>query len=124
MPAPGPRPELVVFDLGGVLVRIARSWAEACANAGVDLRGDADAASTWAAREPYIVAHETGRIGREAFNDPLSRIIYRPFFDRWAERLAQLRWVQQGKIHYYLLYFVVVLVLAFGWLVLRQLVPA
>lgn len=67
MPAPGPRPELVVFDLGGVLVRIARSWAQACASAGIDLRGDADAASTWAAREPYIVAHETGRIGREAF---------------------------------------------------------
>lgn len=54
-----------------------------------------------------------------AYFDPLSRDLYQPFFERWAERFAQLRWVQQGKIHYYLLYFVVVLVLAFAWIVFR-----
>jgi NADH:ubiquinone oxidoreductase subunit 5 (subunit L)/multisubunit Na+/H+ antiporter MnhA subunit len=53
------------------------------------------------------------------YPDPLSRDLYQPFFERWAERFARLRWLQQGKIHYYLLYFVVVLVLAFGWVVLR-----
>jgi len=34
------RPGLVCFDLGGVLVRICRSWEEGCAAAGVDLRPD------------------------------------------------------------------------------------
>ena len=53
------------------------------------------------------------------YPDPLNRDLYQPFFERWAERFARLRWVQQGKLHYYLLYFVVVLVLAFGWIVLR-----
>lgn len=67
-----PRPDLVVFDLGGVLVRIARSWAEACKAAGLDLRGDPDDPATWAAREPHVVAYETGRIGREQFCERLS----------------------------------------------------
>jgi len=31
---------LVCFDLGGVLVRICRSWEEACARAGIDVRRD------------------------------------------------------------------------------------
>lgn len=69
---PLPPPSLVVFDLGGVLVRIARSWAEACTAAGLDLRGEPDAAATWAAREPHIVAYETGRIERAAFCERLA----------------------------------------------------
>ncbi len=32
------RPPLVCFDLGGVLVRICRNWAEGCAAAGIDVR--------------------------------------------------------------------------------------
>ena len=38
---------LVVFDLGGVLVRIARSWSEACAAAGVPTRGAGDDDAAW-----------------------------------------------------------------------------
>lgn len=60
-------PDLVVFDLGGVLVRITRSWAEACAAAGIDVRGDPDGAAARAVREPHVVAYETGRIGHDAF---------------------------------------------------------
>jgi FMN phosphatase YigB (HAD superfamily) len=37
-----PAPKLAVFDLGGVLVRIARSLSEACARAGVPMRGELD----------------------------------------------------------------------------------
>jgi putative hydrolase of the HAD superfamily len=33
-----PHPRLVCFDLGGVLIRICRSWSESCAAAGVALR--------------------------------------------------------------------------------------
>jgi hypothetical protein len=36
------------------------------------------------------------------------------------ERLTRLRWVQQGKIQSYMLYFVVVLLAAFAWLAVRQ----
>jgi NADH:ubiquinone oxidoreductase subunit 5 (subunit L)/multisubunit Na+/H+ antiporter MnhA subunit len=59
-----------------------------------------------------------GKLATE-YPDPLSCGVYQPFFERWAERFAQLRWVQQGKLHYYLLYFVVVLVVALAWVVFR-----
>src|SRR5688572_16335060 len=66
------RPSLVVFDLGGVLVRIARTWAEACRAAGLDARGGCDDPLDPVARDPWIVAYETGRIGRDAFAAGLS----------------------------------------------------
>ena len=48
-----PRAPLVVFDLGGVLVRIARSWAEACEAAGVASR---------AGRPAEVVLEESGLV--------------------------------------------------------------
>lgn len=69
---PGPSPSLVVFDLGGVLVRIARTWAEASRAAGVDSTGRDDPL-TPAAREPWVHAYETGAIDRTAFVDGLVR---------------------------------------------------
>lgn len=61
----------------------------------------------------------TGALATE-LPEPFSRGMYVPFFERWAARFARLRWLQQGRIHIYLLYFVVVLLLAFGWVVLRR----
>ncbi len=52
--------------------------------------------------------------------DPLSERVYEPFFAPWADRFARLHWLQRGKIQIYLLYFLVVLVLAFGWVSLRE----
>ncbi len=60
-----------------------------------------------------------GRLAAE-YPDPLSRSLYRPMFDLWVDRFARLRWVQQGKMHIYVLYFVVMLVVAFAWVVLRR----
>lgn len=54
------------------------------------------------------------------YPDPFSRRIFRPFFERWAARFSRLRWLQQGKLHVYLLYFVIVLLAAFAWLALRR----
>jgi NADH:ubiquinone oxidoreductase subunit 5 (subunit L)/multisubunit Na+/H+ antiporter MnhA subunit len=51
--------------------------------------------------------------------DPLSERVYEPFFARWAERLARLRWVQRGKVHGYLIYIFVVVVASFAWLSVR-----
>ncbi len=51
--------------------------------------------------------------------DPVSEKIYEPFFRRWAERCSQLRILQQGKVHVYLVYILLVVVLALGWVSLR-----
>jgi glucose-1-phosphatase len=67
-----PRPSLVVFDLGGVLVRLPRSWADACRLAGLDRRGEADDPVDWSRREPLVVAYETGRLDRDGFSTALS----------------------------------------------------
>jgi glucose-1-phosphatase len=49
----GERIDIVCFDLGGVLVRICRSFEEACTRAGVPVRGD-----------PATIAARTGDIDR------------------------------------------------------------
>lgn len=56
---PGDTPvRLVCFDLGGVLVRIARSWQDACRRAGVDLPHTAD----WERHRTLMLRFETGEI--------------------------------------------------------------
>jgi NADH:ubiquinone oxidoreductase subunit 5 (subunit L)/multisubunit Na+/H+ antiporter MnhA subunit len=52
--------------------------------------------------------------------DPLTRALYEPLFDRWSRRLSRLRWLQQGILHIYLLYIVLVVVIALAWLSLRE----
>lgn len=52
--------------------------------------------------------------------DPLSRGVYEPFFDRWANRFTRLRILQQGKINVYLVYVMVTVVLALTWTSLRS----
>ena len=55
-----------------------------------------------------------------SYPDTLSQMIYQPSFEWLAGRFARLRWLQQGKIQFYMLYFVVVLLVAFAWLGIRQ----
>jgi putative hydrolase of the HAD superfamily len=52
----------VVFDLGGVLVRLVDSWEHACRVAGLALWDGADEEEARRARHPYVVAHEEGRL--------------------------------------------------------------
>lgn len=59
-----------------------------------------------------------GKMATE-YLDPLYSGLYQPFFERWADRFVRLRWLQQGRLHYYLYYFVVALVVALAWVVLR-----
>src|SRR5215211_7920813 len=56
---------LVCFDLGGVLVRIARGWDDACRRAGVALPHADDAA--WARHHELMLRYETGAIGEEDY---------------------------------------------------------
>ena len=58
-----PAIKLVCFDLGGVLLRICRSWREGCAAAGLDLRGDCiDDPSSANGRRELGLLYQTGRI--------------------------------------------------------------
>jgi FMN phosphatase YigB (HAD superfamily) len=68
-------PRLVVFDLGGVLVRICRSWAEACATAGVPCREGHDAPERVAARHRCVVEHEVGGLTADVYFERLSRAL-------------------------------------------------
>lgn len=59
---------LVCFDLGGVVIRICRDWAQACACAGVAVRGDVDA--LWAnGDERWHVLNDAYQRGRVSTTD-------------------------------------------------------
>lgn len=61
--------KLVCFDLGGVVVRICRSWEEACVRAGVEVR-DMEmfrAPEAAARRRALTRAHQTGAMEDEAY---------------------------------------------------------
>ena len=51
--------------------------------------------------------------------DPVSERVYEPFFRRTAERFSRLRILQQGKLHVYLVYILLVVVTALAWVSLR-----
>jgi hydrogenase-4 component B len=51
--------------------------------------------------------------------DPVSEKVYEPFFRRWADRFARLRILQQGQLHVYLVYILLVVVLALTWVSVR-----
>ncbi|MFI4982947.1 MAG: proton-conducting transporter membrane subunit, partial [Nevskiales bacterium] len=43
--------------------------------------------------------------------DPVTQKVYEPFFRHWAERFSRLRILQQGNVHVYLVYILLVVVL-------------
>jgi NADH:ubiquinone oxidoreductase subunit 5 (subunit L)/multisubunit Na+/H+ antiporter MnhA subunit len=51
--------------------------------------------------------------------DPIQENLYLPFFRRWANRFARLRFLQQGKVHVYLVYIMVIVVVVLSWAPLR-----
>lgn len=64
---------LVCFDLGGVVVRICRTWAEGCAAAGLDVRAELPASKEMAAAWTNIgKAYQCGRISGDKFAQLLS----------------------------------------------------
>jgi formate hydrogenlyase subunit 3/multisubunit Na+/H+ antiporter MnhD subunit len=77
----------------------------------------------------FLRSHTTRRAPRGLFPgksdfgsespDPISEKVYEPFFRRWAERFSRLRILQQGKLHIYLVYILLMVVLALAWVSLR-----
>lgn len=55
-----------------------------------------------------------------SYPDTLRRIFYQPSFDWLVGHFTRLRWLQKGQIQFYMMYFVVALVAAFAWFVLRR----
>jgi FMN phosphatase YigB (HAD superfamily) len=58
---------LICFDLGGVVIRICRSWAEGCAAAGIGVRDQASWDASRPAREAAAEDYQTGRIDGMTF---------------------------------------------------------
>jgi FMN phosphatase YigB (HAD superfamily) len=64
---------MVVFDLGGVIMRICRSFTEACDRAGLELRPGAEAPAMSARRKLVAEAYHVGAITCDEFFAGLSR---------------------------------------------------
>lgn len=67
--------KIVCFDLGGVLIRICRSWEEGCARAGLTLRCPEKREATAERRRELGSAFQTGRIDLAAYAGSLSAIL-------------------------------------------------
>jgi FMN phosphatase YigB (HAD superfamily) len=63
---------IVCFDWGGVLLRIVRTWPEACERAGLDVRGESGTTEWGARRRPVAHAYQQGRLTCEEFHARLS----------------------------------------------------
>ncbi|MGC4094820.1 MAG: HAD-IA family hydrolase [Polyangiaceae bacterium] len=74
MPPPSPV-ELVCFDLGGVLVRICRSFGEACRLAQLDVRGAIEGRAAQRQRHEFSQRFSTGQIDELTWADGLSRAL-------------------------------------------------
>jgi NADH:ubiquinone oxidoreductase subunit 5 (subunit L)/multisubunit Na+/H+ antiporter MnhA subunit len=72
-----------------------------------------------AVKGPRAIFAEPARITSDA-TDPLTRSVYEPFFGHWARRFARLRILQQGSLHAYLLYILVVVTGVLAWTSLRR----
>lgn len=68
----GARIGLVCFDWGGVILRICRDWAEACAAAGLDVRPGAEGGEHAPQRREIVRAHQEGRLEFEEYTRRLA----------------------------------------------------
>lgn len=64
---------IVCFDLGGVLVKICRSWSDGCRTAGLDVRGNSAGDRAGATRRELMQAFGTGRLGEDEWAEQVSR---------------------------------------------------
>jgi FMN phosphatase YigB (HAD superfamily) len=68
-------PPLVVFDLGGVLVRICRTWAEACEAAGVAHRSGTRPGELVLEESGLVAAYQVGGLDDDTFFTGASRAL-------------------------------------------------
>lgn len=66
---------LVCFDLGGVLVKICRSWSEGCRAAGLEVRGNSAGERAGEARRELMQLFGTGRISEQEWAEQTARAL-------------------------------------------------
>lgn len=71
----GAPPKVVVFDLGGVVIRICRSWKEGCDAAGLDYRPQAEQHLRTPAFRALIDRHQRGEVECAHFHRQLSELL-------------------------------------------------
>lgn len=67
-------PTLICFDLGGVIVRICRTWDEGCRAAGLPVRDPLRREATKVERAAAVFDYQTGRIDGAMFAQRLSEL--------------------------------------------------
>jgi hydrogenase-4 component B len=72
-----------------------------------------------AVKGPRAIFAEPARLSSDS-TDPWTRSVYEPFVGNWARRFARLRFLQQGSLHVYLLYILVVVTGVLAWTSLRR----
>ncbi|XAL99109.1 HAD-IA family hydrolase [Phycisphaeraceae bacterium D3-23] len=72
---PEPDIQLVVFDLGGVLIRLAPSWRDAFTHAGLPYPKQLDAPETTVALEKLVEIEEVGGFGKLGFFDKAGELL-------------------------------------------------
>ena len=72
MPTAGNTIRIVCFDLGGVLIRICRNWAEGCAAAGLEVRGRSGDETFRAVRRRIANEYGVGRLTCDEFAESIS----------------------------------------------------
>lgn len=71
-PSPEPAPELVCFDWGGVILRICRSWREACDRAGLPFHEHIATPDLTHQRRGLAHRYQIGAIGEAEFFDAVA----------------------------------------------------
>lgn len=76
-----PAPSVICFDIGGVLVRICRSWVEACEEAGVPVyaREWLTGEQAIAARSLVMRAYQNGELNTDAYYEGMLRALERHY---------------------------------------------
>jgi putative hydrolase of the HAD superfamily len=77
MNEPQERPiRIVCFDVGGVLIRLRKSWADVCRAAGFEVRGDSASERAEDARTELMVPYVLGRISHDEWAERSSRALH------------------------------------------------
>lgn len=85
------RPSVLCLDLGGVVVRICRTWREACATAGVEIRLDADSVSEelLSKRATFVDQHQRGALDLHRFIEVMGDLLQHQYTAQELTRIHE-----------------------------------
>lgn len=86
------RPSIIVFDLGGVVVRICRSWKEACERSGIPFHDLAATPENIAQRKAIVKRHEVGLLSDDDYYTQIAATTQRLYTAEHVRTLHD-RWI-------------------------------